>query len=444
VDNLNNPKLKISRPFHVPWILLFVLLVLLGAIAFLSGISGRDSERAWHAYLINFVFWVGLSSGAFFFVAVMNMTKSKWARPVKRLGEAFGTFLPVSFLLFLVLYFGRRDIFVWIKEPIPGKEAWLNEQFLFVRDGIGILVLTAISLALIYYSVKGDQKVASQSLERGRKVTDSNEKANKREDSSFWRAQVYLSPILGIAYGFVLSLIAIDLIMSLDPRWVSTLFGAYFFLSSFYLGLAALAIVSVLSLNSYGLKDYIHSRYFQDLGKLVFGFCLLTGYFFYAQFLVIWYGNIPEETRYVILRVRQSPWGPLAWAVLATAFILPFIALLSRKMKMKPISLMGVSLLILIGIWMERFLLIAPSFWKGEEIPIGIHEVLITAGFFGLMALSLIIFLKRFPFLPVSDPLFQEFLESERVRKRTLLLPEIGGDSSLSLSQDLNRRRSRS
>jgi Ni/Fe-hydrogenase subunit HybB-like protein len=420
VDNLNDRLLKISKPFHAIWILFFILLVLLGTIAFLTGMSGKNSERAWHAYLINFVFWVGLSSGAFFFVAVMNMTKSKWARPVKRLGEAFGTFLPVSFLLLLVLYFGRREIFVWIKEPIPGKETWLNARFLFARDGIGILVLTGISLALIYHSIKGDKKVMSQSLERGGKVFDSNEKANKREDSSHWRAQVYLSPILGIAYGFVLSLIAIDLIMSLDPHWVSTLFGAYFFLSSFYLGLAALAIVSVLSLNSFGLKDYVHSRYFHDLGKLVFAFCLLTGYFFYAQFLVIWYGNIPEETQYVILRVRQSPWGPLAWAILGAAFILPFIVLLSRKMKMKPISLMVVSILILIGIWMERFLFIAPSFWKGEEIPIGILEILITAGFFGLMALSLITFLRRFPFLPVSDPLFQEFLKSEGTRKVTL------------------------
>ena len=417
LDNLNDRQLKTPGPFHTLWIILFIVLILLGAVAFLTGISGNSSERAWHAYLINFVFWIGLSSGAVFFVAVMNMTKSKWARPAKRLGEAFGAFLPISFLLFWVLYFGRKEIFSWIGEPIPGKEAWLNVRFLFARDGIGLLLLSLISAALIYYSIKGDKEVASQPLGRREKVIDSNENASKRQDSPHWRVQVCLSPILGIAYGFVLSLIAIDLIMSLDPHWVSTLFGAYYFLSSFYLGLAALGIVSALSLKSLGLKDHIHSSYFHDLGKLVFAFCLLTGYFFYSQFLVLWYGNIPEETQYVILRVRQSPWGPIAWIVLGAAFILPFVLLLSRKTKMKPISLMVLSTLILIGMWLERFLLVAPSFWKGNEIPIGILEILITAGFFGLVALSLITFLRRFPFLPLSDPLFQEFLEAERTKK---------------------------
>jgi hypothetical protein len=417
LDNLNDRQLKTPGPFHSIWIILFIILILLGAIAFLTGISGSSSKRVWYIYLINFVFWIGLSSGAVFFVAVMNMTKSKWARPSKRLGEAFGMFLPISLLLFWILYFGRKEIFPWIGEPIPEKEAWLNVRFLFARDGIGLFLFSAISVALIYYSIKGDKEIASQTLERGEKDIDSNKKANKREGSPYWRAQIYLSPILGIAYGFVLSLIAIDLIMSLDPHWISTLFGAYFFLSSFYLGLAALAIVSALSLNSLGLKDYIRSLYFHDLGKLLFAFCLLTGYFFYAQFLVIWYGNIPGETQYVILRVRQSPWKPLAWTVLGAAFILPFVALLSRKIKMKPISLMILSTLILVGMWLERFLLIAPSFWKGEQIPIGTLEILITAGFFGLVALSLITFLKRFPILPLSDPLFQEFLEPELAKK---------------------------
>ena len=100
------------------------------------------------------------------------------------------------------------------------------------------------------------------------------------------------------------------------------------------------------------------------------------------QFLVIWYGNLPEETRYVILRVKLTPWEPVAWMVLGMIFAIPFVLLLSRKIKMKPLPMMILSGIILAGMWLERFILVAPSIWKGEGIPMGLLEVLITAGFF--------------------------------------------------------------
>ena len=156
------------------------------------------------------------------------------------------------------------------------------------------------------------------------------------------------------------------------------------------------------------------------MGKLLLGFCMLTGDFFYSQFLVIWYGNLPEETKYVILRVRQEPWAPLAWTVLVICFGIPFIILLSRKIKSQPKPMMALSALILVGMWLERFLLIAPSLWKGQEIPLGLSELLITAGFLGAMALTVIFFLNKFPLLPLSDPLFCEALEAARAENEDM------------------------
>ena len=228
---------------------------------------------------------------------------------------------------------------------------------------------------------------------------------------AYWRAQRILSPIIGIVYAFVLSLLAFDLIMSLDPHWYSTLFGAYYFMSCFYLALAALYFLSLISLKTLGLRETIHPHHLHDLGKLVFAFCIFTGYLFYAQFLVIWYGNLPEETRYVILRVKLTPWEPVAWTVLAMIFAIPFVLLLSRKIKMKPLPMIILSGIILVGMWLERFILVAPSIWKGQGIPIGLLEVLITAGFFGVMGLSITFFLRRVPLLPISDPLFRKSIE---------------------------------
>jgi hypothetical protein len=349
------------------------------------------------------------------FVAVLNMTNARWARPMKRMAEAPAAFLPISFALFWVLYLGREQIFQWIHEPVPGKEGWLEVGFLFARDGAGLFLFVAVSIALVYHSVRRDRAFAlgPTDMER-RKIPAADEGDTRLEDGKAnrgWRAQIVLSPVVGILYAVVLTLLAFDLIMSLDPHWFSTLFGAYYFVGSFYTALAAIVIIAGFCSMTMGLRPFIVPRHFHDLGKLLFGFCLLTGDFFYSQFLVIWYGNLPEEAKYVILRIREWPWEPLAWIVLCVCFALPFVVLLSKKLKMKPWPMMILSGIILAGMWLERFLLVVPSLWKEKTFPLGHIEILITAGFLGLVALSVMIFLRKFPMLPLSDPLFRETLE---------------------------------
>lgn len=399
-----------------PWVILFALLVLTGAVTFVTGTQGPHAQRTWQVYLINLVFWSGLAFGAVLFVAILNLTNARWARPIKRLAEAPGAFLPLAFVLFLVLYYGRDDLFPWIRQPVEGKEAWLRVDLLFARDGAGLFVLTAVAMAMLYFSLRSDVRVASQGMlmegGEGATLDEEGRAQQKALEVRDWRAQNVLSPILGILYALVLSLVAVDLIMSLDPHWYSTLFGAYYFVGCFYTALAALVILMGVCRNAPGLKELLRPKHFHDLGKLLLGFCLLTGDFFYSQFLVIWYGNLPEDAQYVILRVRHSPWEPLAWIILLVCFAVPFVALLSRRIKMAPVAMMVLATVILIGMWLERFLLIVPSLWEGKGLPIGITEVAITAGFFGAMALTVMFFLTRFPLLPISDPLFVASLEA--------------------------------
>ena len=381
------------------------ILFIAGGIQFLAGIGGEQARRAWQVYLVNFVFFTGLSSGAVLFSAILIMTNAGWGRPLKRLAEGMGAFLAVSFLLFWVLYFGREEIFPWVREPVHGKEAWLNAGFLFARDGIGLLILTAVSLGILYHSVRPD-RYAGFLRESGPEIPGAVVKTEKSR-----RAQTFLSPILALVYALVLSLIAFDLIMSLDPHWYSTLFGAYYFIGSFYSALAALVLIAGISRIRLGLQDFIRPAHFSDLGKLLLGFCLITGDFFYSQFLVIWYGNLPEETRYVILRVRESPWEPLAWTVLIVCFALPFLVLLSRKLKFHPRAMMVLAGVILAGMWLERFLLIVPSTWKMKNFPLGFMEVLITAGFIGLFGLTLVGVFRKISPLPLSDSMVRESLK---------------------------------
>jgi hypothetical protein len=390
-----------------PWWVVFGLLLLTGMVSFFYGIAGPDRQRTWQVYLINFLFWSGIAFSATVFVAILNITNARWGRPLKRLAEALGAFTPVAFLLFWVLYFGSESIFPWVRDPVQGRESWLNTVSLFTRNGIGLFLLTGVSVALIYCSVRGDLNQISRQTGSGRE--------GPPEDPSndpFWHAQVILSPISAILFCFVFSLVAFDLVMSLDPHWTSTLFGGYYFIGSFYSGLAALTLLSGLSYRPGGiateLKKILRPRHLHDLGKLLFGFCLMTGYLFYTQFLVIWYGNIPEETHYLIQRLYRMPWKTLSVIILLMAFGVPFILLLIRRIKMKPEALIPLSVLILAGMWLERFLLVVPSLSKGQGVPLGLTEVLITGGFLGAMGLTAGLFLKTFSFFPLSDPLFQE------------------------------------
>jgi Ni/Fe-hydrogenase subunit HybB-like protein len=386
-----------QHPGQKTWITLSGILAIIGTGAFLTGISGPSAGRAWQAYLVNFLFWSGLAFGMVLFSATLTMSKARWGRPMKRLAESAGAFLPVALLLFWVLYFGRERIFIHPHESLGHKQLWLSSGFLFARDGLSLLALTVVSLLLVTFSVQRDLKLVAAARE-GRF-------AGAGHEGQAADPQSLVSPIFGILYAIVLSLIGFDLIMSLNPHWHSTLFGAYYFVGSFYSGLAALAVLSYFSVKRLGLGEVIQGKHFHDLANLMLAFCLVTGDFFYSQFLVIWFADLPHETRFVLTRVREDPWSGLAWTVLFVCFAIPFVVLLSRNLKKKPAFMMVLAVFILVGMWLERFLLVVPSLWQEGSIPLGLMEMLITAGFFGIMAVCVLLFLRKFPILPVSDPL---------------------------------------
>lgn len=375
------------------WVLVSILLILAGAAAFVIGTLGSHPERAWQSYLVNLVFWIGVASAGTMFSAVLTMTDARWGRPLKRLAETLGAFLPVACVLLGVLYLGKDHLFHWIHDPVPEKAAWLNVNFLFLRDGAVMILLTAVALTILYQSIRTDLDVKS-----GGEVASA-------------RMQKILAPVYGVLYGFGLSLLAFDLIMSLEPHWYSTLFGAWYFMGSFYTGLAALIILLVIGVRFMGMAPFVGKRQYLGVGRLLLGFCLITGDFFFTQILIFWYGNLPEETHYILTRMRQAPWQPLGLIVLFSCYAVPFGVLLIRRIKMKAVPMVLLSVLVLAGIWLERFMLIAPAVWKEDSFPLGIPEVLITAGFAGMLFLCVILCLSRYPVLPLKDPMFLEAVE---------------------------------
>jgi Ni/Fe-hydrogenase subunit HybB-like protein len=378
-------------------ILLSIIFILVGGAAFVAGLSGPHPERAWHAYLINFLLWSGIAQGALVFSAVMQVTKAKWHGPLGGLAECFSAFFPISFALFLLLFLGRSYIFPWLHEDLQGKEVWLNLPFLFWRDCIGLVILYLLGLAYTYRALQ--LKFKADGPRRGlRRMLGERLALVRKEPAQIKRHMTIIGGWYVLIYAVVVSLLGYDLIMSMQPHWVSTLFGGYIFIKAFYLGLGGLIILAAIIYLRRGAASGLTPAHFHDLGKLYFAFCLLWADFFYVQLLVIWYGNIPEETHYVIERVMFAPWKYLSWTVFAVGFLGPFVILLNRWVKTKPVLMMLLCSLIIVGLWLEHLLLLGPAWNHGARaLPLDASEGLITLGFLGLMIAALIAFLRTFP-----------------------------------------------
>ena len=382
-------------------------LAALGSLAFLYGIVFGDAGRSWQALLVNFLFFGGLAQAGVIFSCILQVTSARWGRPLKRVAEATAAFLPVAFVLLLVLLAGTTAWAPWVHEPVEAKTPWLNVPFFVGRELLAFLVLSGLSLRYVYRSLRPDVGMLHESgkrpatgisalLIRDWRGLDS-ERATGQRRQARWAVAVL------IAYGWVFTLIAFDFVMALDPHWFSTLLGGYYFIGNLLIGLSFVVGVTAAGRRRLGIAGYVGRHQLHDLGKLLFGFCILWAYLFWSQYLVIWYGDLAEETEFVYHRMHGA-WEPAAWAVFVMAFAGPFVVLLSRAVKTWVPGLTTVAAVVFAGMWLERFVLVVPSLWHGEGVPLGLPELLVTAGVASLFVLSYAAFLDLFPVLPVSDP----------------------------------------
>jgi Ni/Fe-hydrogenase subunit HybB-like protein len=267
---------------------------------------------------------------------------------------------------------GADHIFPWIsKVPISEeKRIYLNLPFLFGRAFLGLGLLTLLSFTFI----------------RKRRSADIGQGERPRK----------FAVGLLIVYAIVYTYISFDFIMSLAPHWYSTIMGMHFFTACFYTGLAVITVSAVFGRWSLFPKDFMSQSDFHDLGKLLFGFSIFWMSLLWSQFLVIWYGNIPEETEFLHLRLYELPWKSFTWAVIVLGFIVPLVILLNKKGKTTQFVIGAVGLLILIGSFFHVYILVVPSL-NPHHLYFGLSEILISSGFLGLFIISQDIGLKRLP-----------------------------------------------
>lgn len=395
-----------TSPALVPG-LLVVGVVLAGLGSWLGAAFG--AERMWGALLFNWLYWSSLAIGMVIFAVALHLTVADWAWSVRRFSMAGAAFLPLSYLILLVLLlFGSGHIFhEWLEasgDPIiEAKHGYLNLPFLLVRQLGGVAVLFALAGWFVHLALRPDLHGVGDAgrqawYRRFGLMREWRGAATEAERSQHLMNR--LGPILALVFVFVWGATAIDLAMSLHPHFFSTMFPVAFFVAAFHGGIAMTALAMTLLRSRLGLEKFIVPRQYHDLGKLLFGFTVFWMYVNWGQYVVIWYGQLPIEQEWFAERFAP-PYALATQAAVLMIFVIPFLALLPKPPKRVPAVLAFFAGMILLGNWLERFLLVAPSLYPhGEGLPLGLPEIGVGIGFGCLFAASYLWFMRTFPALP--------------------------------------------
>lgn len=348
---------------RLAWVWTIVFVVGLGLWLFM-GLAG-DPHRAWRAFLINFLFFTPLAGGMVVCSAMVILARGRWAgQAVVRSSLAGISFAPVSLIAFFVLWAARSNWALWIHQKDLPQGFWLNPTFVFIRDGAGLIIFWLLAWWFVRRRI----------VHRDRRIGG-------------WMA---------FAYSIAFSLIGYDMVMALDPRWYSALFGAYFFISGMYMAVAAWTFLAVLQGPD---PDQL-----QDLGKLIVTFSLITTYMMFSQLLPIWYENLPHEIRFVIPRMNYPHWRAVSTVLLATIYLGPLVWLLPRWWKRIPRYLGLAALTVLVFMWIERWWEVAPTAPDfRERFQFGLTELSITAAFLAAFAFGLTWYHRRMAGVTIAE-----------------------------------------
>ena len=393
----------LDRPTPARLKTICLVLAAIGLLVFLVGLFVQP-DRVWRSLLVNWLYFTSISSAGVMFVAVQRITTARWSRPIVRFLEGYVAFLPVAFILILlILFVGRHHIFWWSNSvpTIREKAVYLNPPFFFTRV-IGIyLLITSLSVWFIYLSVRLDVGILPEAGAKwARRIRERMRRGfrdERRELHSTHSLQGRIAVFLAFAFGFGWIVLSWDLSMSLDPHFQSTMYGWWFFMGAWVAALASWTIIVMAWRRFLGRYDLIQDRHFHDLGKLCFAFTAFWGYLTFGQYLVIWYGNMGEETHWMRLRLIEG-WRIPTLITVGLMFVLPFFGLLSRAAKVFLPTMAVLAASTVLGLWMHRYLEVYPSIYGDlGNIPLGIWELGVTLGLLGVWGFCYLSFMDAFP-----------------------------------------------
>jgi hypothetical protein len=372
------------------------LLVAIGGLAVGAVGAFLQPAQFMPSWLIGFTFCTGLSLGCLALLMVQHMTSGAWGLVTRRIFEAGSRLLPMCALLFIPIAALAPSLYVWARpeavqadEILQHKQLYLNVPFFTIRTVIYFAVWIGCATLLTRWSVQQDRGEAA--------VTENDLR----------RFRVVSGPGL-VIYVLLVSLAAVDWLMSLDAHWYSTIFGFILVAGQGLCGLAFAVAVLAMLVGREPMTHVLRAGHFHDLGKLLLAFVMLWAYFSFSQFLIIWAGNLPEEIPFYLERLRHG-WGVVTMIVVAGHFALPFCLLLSADLKRRPRALAFVAWFIVAMRLVDLIWIVAPTF-NQSGVPVSLANVGIPIGLGGIWLFLFAGQLRKHPLVPVNDPYFREML----------------------------------
>ncbi len=375
--------------------------VIFGSLAVVGfGISlalARGNEKQFYfSWLVAFMYFLSIALGGLYFVLLQFLSKAGWSAAVRRIAENAMVTLPFLAIFAIPILLGMHDLFHWARPDelardavLRSKAPFLNPTFFLVRMVIYFVVWTLLSAILIRSSFAQDE---------------SGDHAITR------RLQMVAPPGMAL-FALTLTFAAIDWLMSLDAHWYSTIFGLYYFAGS-VVAIYAFMIVIATGLRNAGIAEGAwRLDHFHDLGKLLFGFVVFWTYMGFAQFFLIWYANIPEETIWFRARLTGS-WQNVTILLALCHFVIPFFVMMGRTIKRKPALLRIAALWMLAIHYVDLHWLVMPNLHAAGDAP----ALLDLTTFLAVGGAFLAIFgyfLKGHAVVPIRDPRLPESLSYE-------------------------------
>ena len=369
---------------------------LIGTTATAAGYF-TDTDQFFRSYLLGFIYWVGLSLGSLAVLMLHHVAGGRWGFSIRRLLEAGTRTLPLMFILLLpILFFGLHSLYEWTHaevvaadEILQKKKGYLNESFFIGRTFAYFAMWGLLAFFLNRWSSQQDQN----------------------SETHFTRRMQRLSAPGILIYALSMTLAAVDWIMSLEPHWFSTIFSAVHILGQILLTWAFMILVAVPLSHRKPLDILLTNERLRDLGTLMLGFVMLWTYTSFSQLLIIWAGNLPEEITWYMTRLSGG-WLDLGYSLIGLHFVVPFLLLISARIKSRIPVLVGIAAGLSIMRLVALFWVTAPAFspsglavhWLDIAAPVGIGGIWLAVFFWQLKGRSLI---------ALNDPRFNYLLDRE-------------------------------
>lgn len=369
----------------------------LGAVGLLATaifyFAGGPSEHATvlGGYLVAFTYWIGIVVTATIWNAIFHASAAKWMVVLRRVLEGMGAALPVFVLLFVPIALGMSILFPWVNpsramnaeqlELLSHKAPYLNVPGFLIRAVLYFAVWLAVSTRLRQWSLKQDEVGGTEPTRHMR-----------------WLGTGSL-PFLGLAITFA----AFDWLMSVDPFWISTIFGVYYFAGSFLSAMCVVALVIAFNQkNATGLGGAVSKYHLYNVGKLMLAFTAFWTYCAFSQFMLIWIANIPEESAWYVVRMKGG-WTNVGIFLIVCNFFIPFFTLLSRSLKLRPSGLAVMAVWLMVVHYVDIYWLVMPGLFPDGPHPHFAHLAALV-GVGGITVATALWRAKGHYAIPVKDP----------------------------------------